>query len=97
MLEIARVKKKRRLSVPIHAITQSGRQQSLAVTVELLVVVVGFDLVTKADKNRGAETGESIGKTIGIFGAGFALYQNAQAEDQRFKVCLQEKGYRVMG
>ena len=55
------------------------------------------DLVTKAEGDSGAETGESIGKTIGMLGALGALYQNAQAEDQRFQVCLQEKGYMVAG
>ena len=54
------------------------------------------DLVRKTN-GTGAEAGESIGKTIGMIGAMGALYQNAQAEDQRFQVCLEEKGYMVAG
>lgn len=55
------------------------------------------DLVHKANGNSGAETGESIGKTIGMFAAMGALYQNAQVEDQHFQVCMHEKGYRIIG
>ena len=55
------------------------------------------DLVTKAENNPGAETGESVGKMIGMIGAMGALYQNAQAEDQHFQDCLHVKGYMVIG
>ncbi len=55
------------------------------------------DLATKSVDNSGAETGESVGKTVGMLGAMGALYQDAQAEDARFQVCLYEKGYMVMG
>ena len=55
------------------------------------------DLVRKGDGNSGAETGESIGTTIGMIGAMGALYEDAKGEDQRFQVCMKEKGYMVMG
>lgn len=53
------------------------------------------DLVTKTDNNTGAQAGESVGKVIGLIGAMGALFQNRQAEDQRFQACLYEKGYLV--
>ena len=56
------------------------------------------DLVRKGDGNSGAETGESIGKTVGIDrGDGLRFIKMANSEDQRFQVCMQEKGYMVMG
>ena len=54
------------------------------------------DLVRKGDGNSGAETGESIGTTYGMIATLDPIDKNDKTEEQRFIVCMKEKGYIVV-
>ena len=54
------------------------------------------DLVTKDQNHAGTQTGESVGNVLGTIGGIAAIIQNDKIEDQRFAVCMEEKGYRVI-